>query len=417
MPTGGPFSMTNGTESTGGDAFGAGSSSTTVTTLTVSTLPASSMASDSAPTAVAAVAGESEEVDAATTPNSACNPATMTTTTTSINYATVTVTGDDTAPSSTAAADDFAAQSSTTTEALTVAAGAFFGRPSNGGGFSFGSPAGSSTASSMTFAPSSFLTSASAAASSAMSSAWPSASSAPSSGGTSGGKKGLSYNVASLTNAFSGDGVTWAYNWGSSSGGTILSGAEYVPMLWGPGETSGWSSAAQAAISSGSTHVLSFNEPDLSTQSNMTPQQAAQLHIANMGNLGSVQVGSPAVTNGGGTNPPMGTNWLSEFFQACGGQCKVDFVAFHYYADTDLTTFQNYVTNMISVAQQNNVNEVWLTEFAATGSDSDVASFISSATSWLDQQSAVARYAYFMCGDGTLLSGSSLSTIGQAYAV
>ena len=427
MPTGGPFSIPNATESTGSDAFGAGSSSVTVATLTVSPIPASDMVpnaatiADSGPTAGAAIGGNSEEVDA-TSPTTSCTSTTMTTTVTSMDYATVTVTGDDSTPSS-APAEDFAPpSSSSTTQAPTVVAGAFYGGPSYGGGFSFGSAQSSSAAPSVSLAPTSFLTSASTAltfgsvSSSVMSSLAPSASSTPPSGGTSGGKKGLSYNEASLTDAFSGDGVTWAYNWGSSSGGSILSGAEYVPMLWGSGQVSGWSSAVQAAVSSGSSHVLSFNEPDLTSQSNLTPQHAAQLHIANMGNLGSVQVGSPAVTNGDSTSPPMGTNWLTQFFQACNGQCKVDFVAFHYYADTDLPTFQSYVTNMISVAQQNGVSEVWLTEFGATGSDSDVATFISSATSWLDQQSAVGRYAYFMCGDGTLLSGSSLSTLGEAYA-
>lgn len=301
-----------------------------------------------------------------------------------------------------------------------VSAAAFFGRPSNGGSSSFGGQ-GPSNAASMSFAPTSFMTFATPAASgnSGFSSTMsiPAQSSTVPSGSDSSGKKGLSYNDASLTDAFVGDGITWAYNWAASPGGTILSGAEYVPLLWGENSISGWASAAQSAISAGSSHVLSFNEPDLDTQSNLTPENAAQLHQENMGGFGDgVQVGSPAVTNGDSTDPPMGTNWLSEFFQACNGNCKVDFIAFHYYSDTNLENFQNYVSQMIQFAQQNGISEVWLTEFGATGSDDDVASFISQATSWLDQQSAVGRYAYFMCGDGTLLSGTSLSTLGQAYA-
>ena len=408
MPTGGPFSPPNGTDGTGAGAFGAGSSSVTVTTFTVSPLPATDVPAAAPPTAVAAV-GDASPVEPA--PTSTTCSTTMTTTVTSIDYATVTV-NDDTNPTS-PAVQDFSPQTSDSS-APAESPAAFYGRPS-GGSFSYGGY------NSQSFAPTSFATFATPAASvgggSPVASSTPSQSAAPiTGGGSSGGKKGLSYNTASLTDAFSSAGISWAYNWGASAGGTILSGAEYVPMLWGPGMTSGWSSAAQAAISSGSSHVLSFNEPDLSTQSNISPQVAAQLHIANMGGFGSVQVGSPAITNGNSQSPPMGIPWLQQFFTACGGQCKVDFVAFHYYADTDLPTFQSHVTDVISTAAANGISQVWLTEFGATGSDSDVAAFITSATAWLDQQPAVQRYAYFMCGDGTLLSGSSLSTLGQAYA-
>ena len=236
------------------------------------------------------------------------------------------------------------------------------------------------------------------------------------SGVPSSGKKGLCYNEPSLTEAFANTGMTWAYNWGASSGGSIVSGAEYVPMLWGASEASGWSSAVQAAISSGSSHVLSFNEPDMSTQSNISAQVAAQLHIANMGDLGSVQVGSPAITNGNSQSPPMGILWLQQFFSACGGQCKVDFVAFHYYADTNLQTLQDHVNDVISTAQANGINQVWLTEWSASGSDDEVAQFITDASAWLNQQASVGRYTYFMCNETILLSGSSLSTLGQAYA-
>ena len=404
MPTGGPFSPPNGTNP---DAFGAGSSSVTVTTFTVSPLPATDAPAAAPSTPVAAIG---DAIPVAPAPSLTSCSTTMTTTVTSIDYATVTV-NDDTATSA-PAVQDFSPQTSDDS-VPSVSAAAFFGRPS-GGSFSYGGY------NSQSFAPTSFATFATPAASvgggSPVASSIPSQSAAPiTGGGTSGGKKGLSYNDASLTDAFSSAGISWAYNWGSSAGGTILSGAEYVPMLWGSGQTSGWSSAAQAAISSGSTHVLSFNEPDLSTQSNLSPQVAAQLHIANMGGI-SAQVGSPAITNGNSQNPPMGIPWLQQFFTACAGQCKVDFVAFHYYADTDLPTFQNHVTDVISAAAAQGISQVWLTEFGATGSDSDVAAFITAADAWLETQPAVARYAYFMCGDGTLLSGSGLSAQGQAYA-
>jgi hypothetical protein len=44
-----------------------------------------------------------------------------------------------------------------------------------------------------------------------------------------------------------------------------------------------------------------------------------------------VQIGSPAITNGFGTNPPKGIDWLTQFFNRCDGNYKVNFVAFHWY--------------------------------------------------------------------------------------
>jgi hypothetical protein len=236
-----------------------------------------------------------------------------------------------------------------------------------------------------------------------------------------GDKRGLSYNDAALTNAFDGRGMTWAYNWGNSTDGAILSGLEFVPMLWGLDCTSSWNTAAILAISSGSKHLLSFNEPDMSSQSNIEPRKAAKNHIIYMNPLAGngVQIGSPAITNGASTSPPMGINWLSQFFTACAGICKLDFVAFHWYSTTEsIGDFKQHVQNVINMAAAYGVSKVWLTEFQASGADSDVQAFLSEALPFLDSTPEVERYAYFMCADGAgnLLSDTGLSTIGDAYA-
>jgi hypothetical protein len=70
--------------------------------------------------------------------------------------------------------------------------------------------------------------------------------------------------------------MTWAYNCGASQSGSLTSGVEYIPMLWGLNFTNTWNSTSQPAISSGSTAALSFNEPDISSQSNIDPVTAAK---------------------------------------------------------------------------------------------------------------------------------------------
>jgi hypothetical protein len=132
-----------------------------------------------------------------------------------------------------------------------------------------------------------------------------------------------------------------------------------------------------------------------------------------------VQIGSPGITNAVGTSPPQGIDWLNQFFTACAGNCKVDFVAFHWYAPAStISYFKQHVQDVINAAAANGVSKVWLTEFQAAGSDSEVQAFLAEALPFLDSTPAVERYAYFMCADGAgdLVSGTSLSTVGQAYA-
>lgn len=314
-----------------------------------------------------------------------------------------------------------APETSVSLEASSVTAAAFYNRPTYGGGDNTWTNGGGAPSSAAPAVPTTFATAVSSAPPAGASSAAPVSSSIPPStgggggGSASGGKKGLSYNDASLTNAFASKGISWAYNWAAGPGGSILPGAEFVPMLWGEKSVGAWAGAAASAIAAGSKHVLSLNEPDHTEQANMDPQSAAKLHIANVAPLsGQVAIGSPAVTNGAA---PMGLSWLDSFFGSCGGQCKIDFLAFHWYDSAqNIAYFKKHVQDAIDLATKNGISKVWLTEFGATGSDSDVAAFLGEALPWLDSQPAVERYAYFMCSDGILVKGNSLSTLGQAYA-
>jgi hypothetical protein len=76
-------------------------------------------------------------------------------------------------------------------------------------------------------------------------------------------KRGLAYNDPNLTSLF-GDKASWCYNWGSWKDLPAGSPLEFVPMLHGGGSefTNIWNTNVEKAISSGSKHILSFNEPD-----------------------------------------------------------------------------------------------------------------------------------------------------------
>jgi len=443
MPTGESYPSTNGTD------FGAGSSNDTVLpTLTVSPLPAvatsgvAAASSFSSPVA-AFQSSVATTVDAASESPS-CSNSTIYTTVSSVQLYTVTTTAAESDVSPSVALSSIADSVNATSAApvselssatASLAARYYGGRSKSRTSSSQASSAASSAALSAPASVSSvvssvgsaqsttFLTQTSAAASSAAwgssstSSAAPASTSASSSSSVSSGKKGLAYNVAALTDPFAGKGISWVYNWGNAPFGTVIPGVEFVPMMWGLKSdfASTWSSAAKAAIASGSKHLLSFNEPDLDTQANMSPATAAASHITHMNPFaGTAKIGSPAVTNGGGS---MGIGWLTSFFQACNGQCKVDFIAFHWYDSAqNIAYFKSHVQDVITFAASQGITKVWLTEFGASGSDAEVEAFLAEATSFLDSTSAVEGYAYFMAAQGILLdSATKLSAVGDAY--
>lgn len=54
--------------------------------------------------------------------------------------------------------------------------------------------------------------------------------------------------------------ISWAYNWDSQPGGSLPSGIEYTPMLWGTGSdhTTNWLTNVLAAIAGGAEYILPY---------------------------------------------------------------------------------------------------------------------------------------------------------------
>ena len=91
----------------------------------------------------------------------------------------------------------------------------------------------------------------------------------------------------------------------------------------------------------------SINEPDLSSQSNTSPQDAAQQWMTYMQPFaGRVTLVSPAITNG--PPPSQGTGWMDSFISACNALgCRVDAIAAHIYdSATNTAYYQNYISGI-----------------------------------------------------------------------
>ncbi|GKT86678.1 glycoside hydrolase [Colletotrichum tofieldiae] len=223
---------------------------------------------------------------------------------------------------------------------------------------------------------------------------------ASSSSVSTGGKRGIAYNDPTKVNAFFSGACkecSWAYNWDSSDNGLSVSGADFVPMLWGPIDihTARWTENADAAISKGSTHILSFNECDMPSQCNLDAGSAAAAHVKYVNPYaGKVKIGAPAITNSNIAG--QGLDWLKSWVSACDtAGCSYDFC---------------------SVNEICGGKPVWLTEFAPFGSSEQITSFVQTNIPKLDSLEYLERYSYFMASDGVLNSGSGLSALGQAYA-
>ncbi|CAI7665977.1 unnamed protein product [Penicillium discolor] len=236
---------------------------------------------------------------------------------------------------------------------------------------------------------------------------------------SSSGKRGAAYNDVTTVSALtSGGTISWAYNWAGSLSGSLPSNIEFVPMLWGPKMFGGWVTAIETALSSGSTYILGFNEPDMASQANMSPTDAAsyyQTYITPWS--GQAKLISPAVTSS--TETGVGLDWFESFIGSC-SSCGISGLAVHWYGDT-ADDFKTFVTNAVATASKHSLSEVWITEFALTADingstdTATTAAFLDEVLPWLDAQTGVARYSYFMCAENYLLSGSSLNQAGEAY--
>jgi hypothetical protein len=238
-------------------------------------------------------------------------------------------------------------------------------------------------------------------------------------------KKGVSaWSFPGARTALSKSGGSWYYTWATNHNGiTTPKGVHFVPMIWGAGSVT----TASLQQARRSAHVLlAFNEPDMSSQSNLTVASALNLWPKLMAT--GMRLGSPAVAYGGDT--PGG--WLDQFMRgAAARHYRVSFITLHWYGG-DFTTAAavSQLKSYIQAVWNRYHKPIWLTEFAlirfgATTvypSPQQQAAFVTAATTMLQRISYVWRYAWFSLpasstdgSVGLFRSGAMPTTPGRAF--
>jgi hypothetical protein len=195
-------------------------------------------------------------------------------------------------------------------------------------------------------------------------------------------------------------------------------------MIWGPGSVT---PQALAQAKAAGPYLLGFNEPDLSSQSNMTVDSALNLwpQLQSTGQT----LGSPAVASGGAT----AGGWLDRFMSGAAAKgYRVDFITLHWYgSDFNSANAVNQLRSYIQAVYDRYHKPIWLTEFAlikfTSGGSVDPtqdqqAAFVTGSAQMLAGLSFVQRYAWFALpasdtGDSTGLfrSGPTVTTVGKAF--
>lgn len=229
--------------------------------------------------------------------------------------------------------------------------------------------------------------------------------------------------------------VGWYYNWGNKSfketgfSNTKFYDLEYVPMFYKfPSES--YTDAFNRMSAQGYKYLLSFNEPDLSKESNVAYDLAARTwkneYIKKKGNM---LLGSPAVSVF-----PQWSNWWSKYWSSLVDICKqnTSFIAIHNYQ-------QNYDGRESALQYLEEIDEcynkyrkpIWITEFALWRFDKNskdsakTQEFMKIVLKGLNERSYVERYSWFSPDySKTEASSSSLfdyttgaiTPIGKIYA-
>jgi hypothetical protein len=216
-------------------------------------------------------------------------------------------------------------------------------------------------------------------------------------------KRGIAYDLAAAADlqALS-PGVSWWYNWGSAPNPGVpskyrkLYGMAYFPMLWNFDFDA---LTIEAYLKANPTihYLLVLNEPNVSGQAYVTPQQAAAMWplYEAVAKAAKVKIVGPQMTWGTMPNYNDPVAWMDAFYAAYQAANhnrlpRIDYLGFHWYdygLDTQLDRMDKYN------------KQIWVTEFANWDSQittlADQEAQMTDMVAICESRTDVFRYAWF----------------------
>lgn len=217
-----------------------------------------------------------------------------------------------------------------------------------------------------------------------------------SSGGSSGGESGLLRGLAWAVDdrwapaIADKPKVKWYHHWADGPL-DVDNSLEFVPVHWGTKTNDKWNQRVAEMKKKQPQHLMGFNEPDIDSQANMSPSDAAGVWMDQIHPWGKkgVKLVSPQVA--------FDLDWLDSFLKNIRSQGGwVDAIAIHWYGDfKDIAGFKAYVQK----AHDKFGLPIWIPEVGITTasgpSEGDCLNFMQQALGWLESQSYVDRVAWF----------------------
>jgi hypothetical protein len=206
-------------------------------------------------------------------------------------------------------------------------------------------------------------------------------------------------------------GCSWMYNWGVAPNPAVASvlgtskSMEFVPMVWN-GDYNEASLRSVYAANSGEKYLLGFNEPNFSSQANMTPAvAAARWHdVEALAKELGLSLVAPALNYSGetlsdGVCYSTPDKWMDAFIAAYknlyGTAPTYDYLALHCYMDSPSS-----LIGYVEAFAKKYGKQVWLTEFCSWESKNLTPALQQSQMigklQMLEQSKYVFRYAWFI---------------------
>lgn len=231
-------------------------------------------------------------------------------------------------------------------------------------------------------------------------------------------------------------GTSWVYNWGMTeeiAQKAQAEGIEYVPMIWGSWDVndSKITELKEGKETGLYKNLLTFNEPDLTDQANMTVEQALELwpKLEETG----LRLGSPA-------GAAAEDAWVEEFMQKAKEKgYRVDFLTVHIYQDFTHPESVGQLKAALERLYAKYQIPIWITEIGNVDvstqwwgyqlyepmSHTNAVKYITEVCEMLESLDYVERYAWFVDHSSNIsgteytrlfdVSTNELTPEGEAY--